>query len=299
MAGKFPASVATPCYNWAAAQKIVHVFALFAAVCSGGGPVHSRESEGPMTQQSDGQEQVLKPDEGNHILLVEDERSVRDPLGHYLQRNGFRVTMASHALEARHLLSRYKFDLIILDIMMPGEDGLSLCRSIREKFDIPTILLSAKSEETDRIIGLEMGADDYVVKPFAPRELLARAKAVIRRAQSVPRSRKLPVQKTLQFGTWTLKTGARQLVGEDGSVVPLSTGEFNLLLAFIERPHIVLTRDQLLDLTQGREASAFDRSIDNLISRVRKKIEPDSKNPSYIKTVWGGGYSFVGEVRQI
>jgi len=249
-----------------------------------------------MTQQLDGQETTLKPDEGYHILLVEDERSVREPLGHYLQRNGFRVTMASHALEARHLLSRYKFDLVILDIMMPGEDGLSLCRSIREKFDIPTILLSAKSEETDRIIGLEMGADDYVVKPFAPRELLARAKAVIRRAQSVPRSRRLPVQKTMQFGTWKLKTGARQLLGDDGVVVPLSTGEFNLLLAFLERPHIVLSRDQLLDLTQGREASAFDRSIDNLISRVRKKIEPDSKNPTYIKTVWGGGYSFVVEV---
>lgn len=252
-----------------------------------------------MAQPLDGQDVAAKPEEGYHLLLVEDERSVRDPLGHYLQRNGFRVTMANHALEARHLLSRYKFDLVILDIMMPGEDGLSLCRSIREKLDIPTILLSAKSEETDRIIGLEMGADDYVVKPFAPRELLARTKAVIRRAQSVPRSRRLPVQKTMQFGTWKLKTGARQLLGDDGVVVPLSTGEFNLLLAFLERPHIVLSRDQLLDLTQGREASAFDRSIDNLISRVRKKIEPDSKNPTYIKTVWGGGYSFVAEVRLV
>lgn len=247
----------------------------------------------------DGRENSPKPDEGYHILLVEDERSVREPLGHYLQRNGFRVTMANHALEARHMLSRYKFDLIILDIMMPGEDGLSLCRSIREKFDIPTILLSAKADETDRIIGLEMGADDYVVKPFAPRELLARAKAVVRRAQSVPRSRRLPSQKTLQFGVWTLKTGARQLVGNDGTVLPLSTGEFNLLLVFLERPQIVLSRDQLLDLTQGREASAFDRSIDNLISRVRKKIEPDPKNPTYIKTVWGGGYSLVAEVRQV
>lgn len=250
-----------------------------------------------MTQPNDVYEPAPKPEEGNHILLVEDERSVRDPLGHYLQRSGFRVTMASHALEARHLLNRYKFDLVILDIMMPGEDGLSLCRSIREKFDIPTILLSAKAEETDRIIGLEMGADDYVVKPFAPRELLARTKAVIRRAQSVPRSRHLPVTKTMQFGTWRLKTGARQLVGDDGVVVPLSTGEFNILMAFLERPQIVLSRDQLLDLTQGREASAFDRSIDNLISRVRRKIEPDSKDPTYIKTVWGGGYSFVAEVR--
>jgi two-component system OmpR family response regulator len=253
---------------------------------------------GMTIQAPDGREDLPKQEDGHHVLLVEDERSVREPLGHYLQRNGFRITMASHALEARHLLSRYKFDLVILDIMMPGEDGLSLCRSIREKFDIPTILLSAKAEETDRIIGLEMGADDYVVKPFAPRELLARAKAVVRRAQSVPRSRRLPVQKTLQFGTWTLRTGARQLIGDDGAVLPLSTGEFNLLLVFLERPQIVLSRDQLLDLTQGREASAFDRSIDNLISRVRKKIEPDPKNPTYIKTVWGGGYSLVVEVRQ-
>jgi len=246
-----------------------------------------------------GQSAPAKTDEGCHILLVEDERNMREPLADYFQRNGFRVMQASHALEARHLLARYKFELIILDIMMPGEDGLSLCRSIREKLDIPTILLSAKAEETDRIVGLEMGADDYVVKPFAPRELLARAKAVIRRAQSLPRSRHLPAQKTLQFGVWKLKTGARQLVGKDGLVVPLSTGEFNLLIAFLEHPRIVLSRDQLLDLTQGREASAFDRSIDNLISRVRKKIEADPKSPTYILTVWGGGYCFAMDVQVI
>lgn len=234
-----------------------------------------------------------------HILIVDDERNVREPLARYLQRNNFRVTQASHALEARHMLGRYNFDLVILDIMMPGEDGLSLCRSIREKLDIPTILLTARAEETDRIVGLEMGADDYVVKPFAPRELLARAKAVIRRAQSVPSTQRLPAQRTLQFGTWQLRTGERHLVGEDGLVVPLSTGEFNLLLVFLERPRMVLTRDQLLDLTRGREASAFDRSVDNLISRLRKKIEPDSKDPVYIKTVWGGGYSFVAEVKQV
>jgi len=246
-----------------------------------------------------GQNASPRPDDGLHILIVEDERNVREPLGQYFQRNGFRVTQASHALEARHMFARYKFDLVILDIMMPGEDGLSLCRTIREKFDIPTILLSAKAEETDRIIGLEMGADDYVVKPFAPRELLARAKAVIRRAQSMPHSQRLPANKTLQFGNWTLKTGPRQLVRDDGLVVPLSTGEFNLLLVFLERPRIVLSRDQLLDLTQGREASAFDRSIDNLISRVRKKIEADPKNPACIKTVWGGGYTLATDVRAL
>jgi two-component system, OmpR family, response regulator len=237
-----------------------------------------------------------KAENAHHILVVEDERNVREPLARFLRGNGFRVTPASHALEARHLLSRYKFDLVILDIMMPGEDGLSLCRSIREKLDIPTILLTARAEETDRIVGLEMGADDYVVKPFAPRELLARAKAIIRRAQSVPNTQRLPAQKSLRFGTWILKTGERHLIAEDGVALPLSTGEFNLLMVFLERPQVVLSRDQLLDLTRGREATAFDRSIDNLISRVRKKIEPDSKNPVYIKTVWGGGYCFVAEV---
>jgi two-component system, OmpR family, response regulator len=237
-------------------------------------------------------------DSAHHILVVEDERSVREPLVRYLKSNGFRVTQAAHALEARHMLGRYRFDLVILDIMMPGEDGLSLCRSIREKLDIPTILLTARAEETDRVVGLEMGADDYVVKPFVPRELLARAKAIIRRSQAMPNFQRLPAHRTLSFGVWKLKTGERHLVGEDGLVVPLSTGEFNMLLVFLDRPQIVLSRDQLLDLTRGREASAFDRSVDNLVSRVRKKIEPDSKNPTYIKTVWGGGYCFVTEVKQ-
>lgn len=237
-----------------------------------------------------------KADNGYHILVVEDERSVREPLANYLRRNGFRVTPASHAMEARHLLGRHKFALVILDIMMPGEDGLSLCRSIREKYDIPTMLLSARAEDTDRIIGLEMGADDYIVKPFVPRELLARAKAIIRRAQSMPAVQRLSAPKSYKFGHWILKSGERSLVGDDGVVVPLSTGEFNMLLVFLERPRMVLSRDQLLDLTRGREASAFDRSVDNLVSRVRKKIEPDPKNPAFIKTVWGGGYSFVAEV---
>lgn len=240
-----------------------------------------------------------KIENAHHILIVEDERNVREPLAGYMRRNGFRVSQASHALEARHLLGRHKFALVILDIMMPGEDGLSLCRSIREKFDIPTILLSARAEETDRIIGLEMGADDYVVKPFAPRELLARVKAVIRRSQSMPSAQRLPASRSFKFARWTLKTGERHLVGEDGVVVPLSTGEFNMLMVFLERAKFVLTRDQLLDLTRGREATAFDRSVDNLVSRIRKKIEIDPKKPAIIKTVWGGGYSFVAEVELI
>jgi len=250
------------------------------------------------SEQTPSKSVLAGADNRHHLLIVEDERSVREPLAGFFKSNGFRVTQAGHALEARHLLGRYKFDLVILDIMMPGEDGLSLCRSIREKFDIPTVLLTARAEETDRIVGLEMGADDYVVKPFAPRELLARVKAIIRRAHAMPSAQRVPSSKTLCFGSWKLKTGERHLVGEDEVVLPLSTGEFNLLLAFLEHPQIVLTRDQLLDLTQGRETSAFDRSIDNMISRVRKKIEPDSRNPVFIKTVWGGGYCFTAEVRQ-
>lgn len=250
-----------------------------------------------MTQTQDRRSAAIKQDSCPHILLVEDETGVREPLGQYLMNNGYRVVTACHALEARHFLNRYKFDLIILDIMMPGEDGLSLCRSIRERHNIPTILLSARAEETDRIIGLEMGADDYVTKPFAPRELLARARAVIRRSQSIPNTRRIAAQKVLTFGTWKLDTGKRHLEAQDGVIVPLSNGEFNILLAFIEHPNIILSREQLLDLTQGREASIFDRSIDNLISRLRKKMEPDLKNPAYIKTAWGGGYSFSAEVR--
>jgi len=249
------------------------------------------------TPQQHEQAAPVRPEDGWHVLLVEDERSVRDPLADYLKHNGFRVMQARHAKDARHLLARYKFDLVVLDIMMPGEDGLSLCRSIREKLDIPTILLSAKAEETDRIVGLEMGADDYVVKPFAPRELLARVRAVLRRAQMVPRSQRAPAHRAMRFGCWTLETGPRQLVRDDGLVVPLSTGEFNLLLVFLERPHIVLSRDQLLDLTQGREATVFDRSIDNLISRLRKKVEVDPKNAVYIRTVWGGGYTLAADVQ--
>jgi two-component system OmpR family response regulator len=178
--------------------------------------------------------------------------------------------------------------------MMPGEDGLSLTRFIRETKDIPVILLTAMGEETDRIIGLEVGADDYVAKPFNPRELLARIKAVLRRAQTLPRFREKG-QGRVRFDRWILDLGRRELVSEDNVAVPLSGGEFRLLSVLIERPGMILTRDQLLDLTRGRSAQPFDRSIDNQISRLRKKIERDPKNPELIRTAWGDGYSFSGE----
>ena len=234
-----------------------------------------------------------------HLLLVDDERSIREPLAQYLTRQGFRVTQAGDAEGARARMNAYAIDLVILDIMMPGEDGLSLTRHIRETGEIPVILLTARTEETDRIVGLEMGADDYVVKPFSPRELAARVKVILRRAAAGGARQHAPEAGAFAFAGWVLKSGERTLVDRDGVSVPLSTGEYNLLHALVTRPRQVLTRDQLLDLTQGREAAAFDRAVDNQVSRLRRKIEVDPKNPDLIKTVWGGGYTLATEVTRL
>ncbi|MDB5697236.1 MAG: response regulator [Alphaproteobacteria bacterium] len=234
-----------------------------------------------------------------HILLVDDERDIREPLAQYLGRNGLRVSKAENAARARELLAGYAIDLVLLDVMMPGEDGLALCGYIRATSEIPVILLTARSEETDRIVGLEIGADDYVTKPFSPRELLARIKAVLRRAGHGPAALRAPDAEAFAFGSWVLKTGERELVDEEGVALPLSTGEYKLLLAFVTHPKRVLTRDQLLDLTQGRELAAFERSIDNHISRLRRKVEADPRNPTLIKTVWGGGYTLAADVRRL
>ncbi len=234
-----------------------------------------------------------------HLLLVDDERSIREPLAQYLGRNGFRITAVESASEARLRLNANAIDMVILDIMMPGEDGLSLCRHIRETSEIPVILLTARTEETDRIVGLEMGADDYVLKPFSPRELVARIKVIFRRVATGGQRVTAPDGANYSFAGWLLKTQERTLVDSEGVSLPLSTAEYNLMLAFATRPNSVLSRDQLLDITQGREANAFDRAIDNQISRLRKKIEPDPKNPTLIKTVWGGGYTLSAEVRKL
>jgi two-component system OmpR family response regulator len=235
-----------------------------------------------------------------HILLVDDERDVRDPLAAYLARNGLRVTKAENAAAARQVIAAHAIDLILLDIMMPGEDGLALAGFVRATTQIPVILVTARTEETDRIVGLELGADDYVSKPFSPRELLARIKAVLRRAGGGGGSAvRAPDAEAYAFGPWVLRTGERELVGADGVAVPLSTGEYNLLLAFVTHPRRVLSRDQLLDLSQGRELAAFERSIDNHISRLRKKIEADAADPKLVKTVWGGGYTLAADVRKL
>jgi len=240
----------------------------------------------------EGSEMSARP----HLLLVDDEAAIREPLGQYLQRQGFRVSEAPNAAEARKILAGSAIELVILDVMMPGEDGLSLCRSIREQGDLPVILLTARTEETDRIVGLEMGADDYVLKPFSPRELVARIKTILRRSGATGPREVQSAAAIYRFEGWTLRADDWTLTGEDDVAIPLSTADFRLLQAFVTHPRQVLSRDQLLDLTQGREAHAFDRSIDNQISRLRRKIEDDARSPNLIKTVWGGGYMFSADV---
>jgi two-component system OmpR family response regulator len=234
-----------------------------------------------------------------HILLVDDERSIRDPLAQYLSRQGLRVSKAENGEAARALLAAYAIDLVLLDIMMPGEDGLALCGWVRATSDVPVILLTAKAEETERIVGLEIGADDYVVKPFSPRELLARIKVVLRRAGDRSARIRPPEADAYAFGRWVLRTGERELVDSEGVAVPLSTGEYNLLLALVTHARRVLSRDQLLDLAQGRELAPFERSVDNTISRLRRKVEADPKVPALIKTVWGGGYMLAADARRL
>jgi two-component system, OmpR family, response regulator len=235
-----------------------------------------------------------------HILLVDDERDIREPLAAYLSRSGYRVSKAADAAAARQLLAAHAFDLVLLDVMMPGEDGLALTGFIRATKATPVILLTAKAEETDRIVGLEIGADDYVTKPFSPRELVARVKAVLRRAgNGGGQAVRAPEAESYAFGPWVLKTGERELVDREGIAIPLSTGEYNILHAFVTHPRRVLSREQLLDLSQGRELAAFERSIDNHISRLRKKIEEEPSEPKLIKTVWGGGYMLAAEVKRL
>ena len=243
--------------------------------------------------------------EATRLLLVDDEAALRDPLGEYLTRQGFAVLAAANAAEARAVLKDQTVDLVLLDVMMPGEDGLSLCRHVTETRAIPTILLTARGEATDRIVGLEIGADDYVVKPFEPRELVARIRSVLRRAgRGAPAGGDgsagdaPPREELFEFDGWRLDPLKRRLIDPDGAAVAISSVEFRLLMAFVEHPRQVLDRDRLLDMVQGREAHLFDRAVDNQVSRLRRKIEADSRNPQLIQTVWGGGYMLAADVRR-
>ena len=233
-----------------------------------------------------------------HILVVDDHREIRDALTRYLEKNGLRVTSAKDAREMDDVLKTASIDLVVLDVMMPGEDGLSACRRLRAQSEMPILMLTALDEETDRIVGLEIGADDYLSKPFNPRELLARIKAILRRSDRTERGGRTFSGRRITFDRWILHEDRQEIDDESGTVVPLTTAEFRLLIVFLERPRFVLSRDQLLDLTAGREAQVFDRTIDNQVSRLRRKIEKDPTNPELIKTVWGGGYTFSADVTE-
>jgi len=237
---------------------------------------------------------IIVMDRNAHILVVDDDREIRTLLARFLTDHGLRVSTAANGHEMLAALDAGAIDLIVLDVMMPGPDGLTLTRNLRaHKSMVPIIMLTAMGEETDRIVGLEMGADDYVAKPFNPRELLARIKAVLRRSAEPPSKSNGDV---VTFSGWTFDLHMRTLFDPDGNACVLSGGEFELLEVFVTHPGRVLNRDQLLDMARGRDAQPFDRAIDVQVSRLRKKIEPDAKLPTLIKTVRGGGYMFTAKV---
>lgn len=234
-----------------------------------------------------------------HILVVDDDRDIRQLVGDYLRQNGYRVSLAGEGKEMRNILDSNRIDLIVLDLMLPGEDGLSLCRNVRANpalAQLPILMLTARGETIDRVIGLEMGADDYLPKPFEPRELLARIRNILRRARSLPATTGGQAHRFL-FADWVLDTGLIRLTSPRGVVVPLSGAEYRLLKIFVEHPQRVLNRDQLMDLTKGRDAEPFDRSIDLQISRLRQKLGDDARSPTLIKTLRNEGYVLAAEVR--
>lgn len=235
----------------------------------------------------------------DHILVVDDDRDLRDLIAQYLRKNGYRVTAVADGRRMRDALDDGPVDFIILDLMLPGEDGLVLCRNLRANGHeaTPILILTARSDEADRIVGLEMGADDYLSKPFAPRELLARIRAVLRRTRMLPPNlRGSEPMRVLSFGDWQLDTVERNMIDAEGTMIALSGAEYRLLRVFLDYPQRVLNRDQLLNLTQGREADVFDRSIDLLVSRLRQRLRDDAREPRYIKTVRSEGYVFAAAV---
>jgi two-component system, OmpR family, response regulator len=226
----------------------------------------------------------------DHILIVDDDAEIRSLLQRYLEKNGLRASAVEDGRAMWQALDRGAFDLVVLDVMLPGDDGLTLCRNLRARSDIPIIMLTARGEETDRIVGLEMGADDYLAKPFSARELLARIKVILRRVRSLPRNLQPEEQRAIRFGGWTLDTVHRHLVSPTGIVTPIGGAEYRLLRIFVDHPNRVLTRDQLVELTQGREADALDRSIDVQVSRLRRRLGDGTGDAAMIRTVRGEGY---------
>jgi two-component system OmpR family response regulator len=233
-----------------------------------------------------------------HILVADDDREIRDLLARFLEKHGFRVTTARDGRELRRLWPSQRFALVVLDLMLPGEDGLALLRFIRGEGRTPVVMLTAMGEETDRIVGLELGADDYVGKPFNPRELLARIRAVLRRAEGATEAEGTASAATYRFAGWTLETARRRLLSPTGIEVPLTGGEYELLACLADRAGRVLTREMLMDLLHGRATGPYDRAIDVAVSRVRRKLDDDAKNPGLIKTVRGGGYVLAADVER-
>jgi two-component system OmpR family response regulator len=238
-------------------------------------------------------------DTPDHILIVDDDAEIRSLLSAYFTKNGLKATAVPDGKALWPALQASRVDLIVLDLMLPGDDGLTLCRTLRARhIETPVIMLTARGDETDRILGLEMGADDYLAKPFSARELLARIKVVLKRVRSLPPNLRPDDSATLQFGDWQLDNHQRTLISPQGEVLPLSGAEFRLLRIFLAHPHRVLNRDQLVDLTQGREADPLDRSIDVQVSRLRQRLGDDPKDPRLIKTVRGEGYVLAVTVGQ-
>ncbi len=230
-----------------------------------------------------------------HLLVVDDDAELRKLLQAYLGSQGYEVAAVEDGAAMRSALAAGAFDLVILDLMLPGEDGLALCRELRARSRIPILMLTARGEELDRIIGLEMGADDYLPKPFHPRELLARIRSILRRVQELAGAEP---PRELRFAGWTLDLGQRHLVGADGVAVPLSSGEFRLLQALAENANRVMSRDRLMDVLSGREAGPFDRSVDVMISRLRRRLGDDAREPEMIKTVRNEGYLLAAKVER-
>ncbi len=230
------------------------------------------------------------------ILIIDDDRDIRTLLAAFLEANGLAVKTAADGAEMNRRLEAQAFDLAILDLMLPGQDGLELCRAIRRVSAMPIIMLTARSDEADRIAGLEIGADDYVTKPFNPRELLARIRAVLRRGGAASGAGGEKVSRVYRFDGWALSLDRRELLDPAGVMVDLSTGEYDLLLAFLEAPNRVLSREQLLDAARSQPDAVFDRAIDVQVSRLRRKIEPGEAAPAMIRTVRGAGYMFLPKV---
>jgi len=235
-------------------------------------------------------------DAKDRILIVDDDPEIRQLLVGYLLRQGLEALPAASGREMTQMLARHTVDLVVLDLMLPDADGLTLCRDLRARSSLPVLMLTARGEETDRILGIEMGADDYLVKPFSPRELLARIKGILRRTRALPPNLRPDTQRCLVFAGWRLDTATRVLTGPDQVVTPLSGAEYRLLRILLDHPNRVLHRDQLVELIHGREAEAYDRAIDVQVSRLRQRLQDDGREPRLIKTVRGEGYVLAAMV---